>query len=127
MSLDESQLELAALDWFSQLGFGTAHGPDLGPEGATQERGSFGDILLLQRLRDAITRLNPSIPADGLDEAFRKITRLDGPTLIARNRQFHKWLRDGVEVEYRRPDGSIAGDRVQLVDFNIGILKHIGI
>ena len=118
MSLDESQLELAALDWFSQLGFGTAHGPDLGPEGATQERGSFGDILLLQRLRDAITRLNPSIPADGLDEAFRKITRLDGPTLIARNRQFHKWLRDGVEVEYRRPDGSIAGDRVQLVDFN---------
>jgi len=118
MSLDESQLELAALDWFIQLGFDTAHGPDLSPEGITQERDSFGDILLRQRLQAVIARLNPTIPTEGLDEAFRKITRLDGPTLIARNRQFHNWLRDGVEVEFRRADGSIAGDRVQLIDFN---------
>jgi type I restriction enzyme R subunit len=118
MSLDESQLELAALEWFGQLGFATAYGPDLAPDGVVQERDSFSDVLLLQRLQTAIRVLNPTIPTDGLEEAFRKITRLDGPTLIARNRQFHNWLRDGVEVEFRRPDGSVAGDRVQLVDFD---------
>ncbi|MCA9086098.1 MAG: type I restriction endonuclease subunit R, partial [Planctomycetaceae bacterium] len=118
MPLNESTLELAALDWFADQGFSTAHGPDIAPEGKAAERNSFGDMLLTGRLRDAIARLNPDVPGDGLDEAFRKLTRLDGPTLIARNRQFHNWLRDGVEVEYRRQDGSIKGDRVRLIDFD---------
>ncbi|MEC8174187.1 MAG: type I restriction endonuclease subunit R, partial [Pseudomonadota bacterium] len=116
--LNESTIELAALEWFAELGFSVAHGPDIAPEGQSQERETFGDVLLISRLQNAIRELNPEIPADGLDEAFRKLTRIDGPTLVARNRQFHKWLRDGVEVEYRRPDGSIKGDHVRIVDFD---------
>jgi hypothetical protein len=37
--------------------------------------------------------------------------------LVQTNRAFHRMLRDGVPVEYPRPDGSIAGDHVRLVDF----------
>ncbi|MEY2724140.1 MAG: hypothetical protein RLZZ458_7 [Planctomycetota bacterium] len=43
--------------------------------------------------------------------------RLDTASRIGNNRAFYKMLRDGVEVEYSRPDGSIAGDCVRLVDF----------
>ena len=117
-ALDESTIELAALEWFADLGFQTAHGPDLAPEGAATERESFSDVLLLGRLQAALTQLNPDIPSEGIDEAFRMVTRMDGPTLVGRNRQFHRWLRDGVEVEFRRPDGSVGGDRVKLVDYD---------
>ncbi|MCU0713270.1 MAG: type I restriction endonuclease subunit R [Pirellula sp.] len=116
--MNESTLEQAALDWFQDIGFTIAGGADLSPEGHTQERASFSVVFLEERLRAAIQRLNPDVPADGLEEAFRKVTVLDAPTLIARNRQFHNWLRDGVEVEYARPDGSIKGDRVRLFDFD---------
>jgi len=115
--LYESDIEEAAMEWLNAVGFDVAHGPDIAPEGSAPERETFGDVVLKDRLRAAIAALNPNVPSDGLDEAFRKVTRLTGPTLIARNRQVHNWLRDGVEVEFRRPDGLVGGDRVRLVDY----------
>ncbi|MFN9235243.1 MAG: type I restriction endonuclease subunit R, partial [Planctomyces sp.] len=81
------------------------------------ERSSFSDVILMSRLQDAIRRLNPQIPPEAQEEALRKVVRLDTASFIGNNRAFHKMLRDGVEVEYSRLDGSIAGDRVRLVDF----------
>ena len=116
MSLNESTIEEAVLVWFQELGFDVAHGPEIAPSEPGSERDSFGDVVLVGRLRDAISRLNPGIPAEGLDEALRKVLRPESPSLIANNRTFHAMLRDGVEVEYRRPDGSIGGDHVRLLD-----------
>ena len=65
----------------------------------------------------AIGRLNPGIPDDAREEALRKLLRLATPSLVQTNRAFHRLLREGVPVEYPRPDGSIAGDHVRLVDF----------
>jgi type I restriction enzyme R subunit len=62
--------------------------------------------------------VNPTLPADALADAFRKLTRPEGPTLEARNRAFHRLLVDGVTVEYRTPDGSIRGAQAQVLDFN---------
>ena len=118
MSLNESHVEEAALTWFGELGYTVAHGPDLAPGEAASERDSFGDVVLVGRLREAIDRLNPKIPAEARDEAFRKLLLTDSPALVANNRKFHFMLRDGVEVEFRRADGSIAGDRVRLIDFD---------
>ena len=115
--VSESAVEEAALAWFAELGYAVAHGDDIAPEGPHAERESFGDVLLVQRLRDAIDRLNPTIPDEAREDALRKVLRPDRPTLIADNRAFHRMLRDGVEVEYRRDDGSIAGDRVALIDY----------
>jgi type I restriction enzyme R subunit len=64
---------------------------------------------LTQRLQDALARLNPTLPAEALGEAFHKLTRPEGPTLEARNRAVHHLLVDGVTVEYRTPDGAIRG------------------
>ena len=117
MILNEGTVEDITLGWFRELGYDISHGPTLAPGEPGAERETYGDVLLVERLRSAIERLNPSIPTEAKDEALRKVLRVDGPDLITANRRFHTMLRDGVEVEYPRADGSIAGDHVRLVDF----------
>ena len=118
MSLNEAIVEDAALTWFDELGYKIGHGPHIAPGELEAERTSFSEVVLEKRLREAINRLNPSIPADAREEALRKVLRLASTSLTQTNRTFHAMLRDGVPVEYRRPDGSIAGDSVRLVDFS---------
>ncbi len=117
MTLNESTVEHAALSWFHELGYAIAAGPHLAPGEPASERDSFADVVLVGRLRDAITRLNPNIPADARDEALRKVARIGSPSLLQTNRAVHRLIRDGVEVEYTRADGTIAGDHARLVDF----------
>ena len=117
MTLNESIVEDAALEWFGELGYAVGHGPHIAPDEPAAERESFGEVVLVGRLRAAIWRLNPSIPEEARDEALRKVLRVGTPSLTQTNRAFHRMLRDGVPVEYPRPDGTIAGDHVRLVDF----------
>ena len=117
MTLNEASVEAAALGWFEELGYTVLPGPQLAPGEPSAERESFSDVVLVGRLREAIGRLNPGIPDDAREEALRKLLRLAMPSLVQTNRAFHRLLREGVPVEYPRPDGSIAGDHVRLVDF----------
>ena len=117
MSLNESIVEDAAIEWFRELGYSFAHGPEIAPGEPAAERASFGDVVLVGRLREAIARINPAVPPEAREEALRKVLRPETPSLTGNNRAFHRMLRDGVEVEYQRPDGTLAGDRVRLVDF----------
>ncbi|MEW6236414.1 MAG: type I restriction endonuclease subunit R [Candidatus Omnitrophota bacterium] len=115
---DESSVESAALSWLEAIGYSTLFGPAIVPGEPFAERETYEQTVLENRLRQALERLNPAIPADALDEAFRKITRLDAPTIAANNRTFHKMLIGGVPVEYQREDGSIAGDLAKFIDFD---------
>lgn len=115
--LNESTIESAALEWLGDLGYNIGHGPYLAPGEPAAERISFADVILEARLRHAIHSLNPRVPSDAHEEALRKVLRVASPSLVHANRAFHRMLRDGVEVEYSRADGSIAGDRVRLLDF----------
>ena len=117
MTLTESLVEEVALNWLSAFGYTTIFGPDIDPDEPTAERKSFQEAILHRRLIEAINHLNPSIPHEALDEAERKISRPDSPVLLANNRAFHHMLINGVNVEYQRKDGSIAGDNVHIVDF----------
>jgi type I restriction enzyme R subunit len=74
-------------------------------------------VVLEHRLRNALARLNPKLPPEALEDAFRKLTRGAAPSLIERNRAVHRMLVDGIAVEYRRKDGSIAGDQARVLDF----------
>jgi len=118
MSLNESIVEEAALEWFGQLGYAVGHGPHIAPGEPAAERDAFGEVVLVERLRAALRRLNGAIPEEAREEALRKVLRVGTPSLTQTNRAFHRMLRDGVPVEYPRPDGSIAGDHVRLVDFD---------
>jgi type I restriction enzyme R subunit len=118
MALNESIVEEAALDWLKELGYSIGHGPHLAPGEPATERDSFGDVVLVGRLRGAIHRLNPQVPEEAREDALRKVLRVASPSLIQTNRDFNKMLRDGVEVEYRRADGGIKGDYVRLLNFD---------
>ena len=50
----ESTVECAALAWLSELGWQVKHGPDIAPGGLFAERRDFGQVVLEQRLRDAL-------------------------------------------------------------------------
>lgn len=114
----ESTVEEAALSWFGEMDYALLAGPDIAPDQLAAERAGFAEVVLAARLKAALRRLNPNIPAEALEDAFRKITIAQSPSLLANNRTFHRMLIEGVEVEYRRPDGSIGGDRVWLINFN---------
>jgi type I restriction enzyme R subunit len=117
--LTESTLENAALAWLAGSGFSVAHGPAIafGQPGAERSDSTYRDVVLEWRLHEALTKLNPDLPKEALEDAFRKMVRVDGPTLIERNRAVHRMLVDGVNVEYRRSDGSIAGAQARALDF----------
>jgi type I restriction enzyme R subunit len=114
-------VEEAALAWLQGLGWAVAHGPDLavGEPGAERSDPNYRDVVLESRLRQALARLNPELPAEAREEAYRKLTRVDAPSIVHRNRAVHRMLVDGVTVEYRRPDGSIAGAQARVVDFDL--------
>jgi len=114
----ESTVEDATLSWFEELGYNVLHGPDIAPGEMFAERASYSDVTLEKRLRAALVRINPQAPAEAIDEAVRRVTHPDTSSLVENNRRFHQMLVGGVDVEYRREDGSIAGDLIWLVDFN---------
>jgi len=115
--LTESTVEQAALEWFKKLGYTILHGPNIAPGELFAERDTYDQVVLLGRLQAAIDKLNLSIPAEAKEEAIRKITRPDSPSLIVNNRNLHRMLVDGIEVEYVGSDGRVVGDRVHLIDF----------
>ncbi|MBN1869529.1 MAG: type I restriction endonuclease subunit R [Candidatus Omnitrophica bacterium] len=116
--ITESVIEQAALAWLEAIGWQVAHGPDIAPGQLLTERADYGEVVLTQRLRDALARLNPQLLADALEDAFRKLTRPEGADLIQRNRALHQMLVDGVTVECRTAGGSIRGAQAQVIDFN---------
>ena len=114
----ESEVENAALEWLADLGWAIAYGPDIAPGTPAAERAGYGEVVLERRLRGALARLNPGLPAAALDDAFRKLIRPQGATTEVRNRAFHRLLTDGVTVEYRDDGGAIRGAPVRAVDFD---------
>ncbi len=117
MSLNESLVEEAALEWFGELGYAVGHGPHLAPGEPASERDSFGAVVLEGRLREAIRRCNPKAPEEAREEALRKVLRVGGVSLSQTNREFHRMLRDGVEVPMRQADESYRTAPLKLVNF----------
>jgi len=113
----ESIIEEAALSWLEALGYETRNGIEIAPGEPAAERVDYEQVVLEGRLRAALSRLNPFIPTEALDDAFRKLLHLEGPTLETRNRTLHHYLVNGVTVEYRHADGHIAGAQVWAIDF----------
>lgn len=114
----ESVVEQAALAWFESLGYTILSGLEIAPGELQAEREDYRQVVLEARLRQALQRLNPQVPSDAIQEAFRKLTRPDLPSLIANNHAIHKYLVEGVPVEYQRADGSMGGDLVRVLDYD---------
>jgi type I restriction enzyme R subunit len=114
----ESVVEEAALAWLASAGWQVGNGGAIAPGEPAAERDEFGQVVLAQRLREALARLSPTLPPETLEDAFRKLTRPEGADLIVRNRALHRLLVDGVTVEYRDADGGIRGAQARVIDFD---------
>ena len=99
------------------MGWQAAHGPDIAPDALRAERADYSQVVLERRLRDALAALNPELPAEALDDAFRRLTHPEGSALEVRNRAFHRMLVNGVEIEYRDAEGRVRGAQARVIDF----------
>ena len=119
MGINENKLEEVTLFWFEELGIATVFGPTIAPlpDGEFPERDNYRQIILIERLKTRLQIINPSIPASAIEDAIHQLLAPNLPTIIQSNRQFHRWLRDGVNVQYQQNDETV-GDQVFLVDFS---------
>jgi type I restriction enzyme R subunit len=114
--MTEDQLEQEALGWLADVGYQHRYGPELAPDGSTPERSDYRQVLLIERLRQAVAALNPHVPQAAREDAVKQVLDLGTPVLLAANRQFHRLLVTGVPVQYPL-DGETRGDFVKLVDW----------
>ncbi|WP_071289467.1 type I restriction endonuclease subunit R [Mycolicibacterium llatzerense] len=113
---NESVIEDAALDYLRALGYSTAFGPNLAPDGSQPERSSFEQVYLYERLREAARRINPDHP-NLIDEAIKRLERAESQSEVAENSRVHKLLIHGVPIEYRDAGGSVRTTSIKLIDF----------
>ena len=113
--ISEDHIEQVIIQEFIDIGYEYINGVEISPEGLYQER-EYNEVVLKNRLQEAIAKINPTIPYEAREEALKKVLRSDSPELFQNNYQFHQYLTDGVDIEYRK-ENRIAGDTVWLVDY----------
>ena len=121
--ITESMLEETCLDWLEELGWDRIYGPDIAPDAPNVERSSYSEVILKERVRAALARINPEVPDAGIDQAVKTLSVTDSPNLIVNNRNFHRCLTDGIDVEVTSAEeyGGVKHLKVFLVDIdNVG-------
>lgn len=116
-SLSENTIEEFTIKLLEHNGYEYIYAPNIAHDGETPERTSYEEVLLLDRLRESIRRINPTIPPEIQDEAVKELNRIHSPELITNNENFHRILTEGIKVTYQK-DGNERGDLVWLIDFN---------
>jgi len=121
--LTESDIELFTIELLEKLGYEYISSSALSPDASetlrqaqSSERNSFEDVLLINKLKSAVDRINPTIPAEAREDAIKQIQRISSPDLTASNETFHRLLTEGVNVRYQK-NGNERGDLVWLIDF----------
>ena len=114
--ITESHVEETALAILEDIGYQILHGPDITEGGPNPER-KYSDVILTERLRKALAKINPKIPAEEREKALKQILRTSSQNMAVNNSDFHKMAVDGVDIEYRK-DSRIVGDKVWLFDFD---------
>ena len=116
--INEAIVEDATLDIFRSLGYHTIYGPEIGPGGEAEERSGWGEVILTQRLNDAVTRINPDLPQDAVNAVVAQVLRAESQNTLVENLRVHQLITQGVPVEYRPADGAIRHGLAWLLDFD---------
>jgi type I restriction enzyme R subunit len=116
MAVFEDDLEKLAITWFQDTGWEYCYGPDIAPDGERAERSDYRQVVLTDRLQEALRRLNPGVQETVIDEVASRVRKIAEPSLVLSNRKFHEALMEGLAVEADE-DGETRGNRVALVDF----------
>lgn len=116
--ITENIIEESTIEILQSMGWEYANGKQISPEGLFCERENYQQILLTNRLRTAIAKINPDIPADAQEAAVQKVLRIYSPVLLHNNEEFHKFLVEKVKIPYQQ-NGYERSHEVALIDFEI--------
>ncbi len=114
--IDEEDLENFSIEWFKEIGYQFAHGPDIAPDSKSPERDDFRKVILEDRLRSALKRNNPEIPSRTIESAVLQLSNPNIPGLLTSNRQFHSWMTTGLPISYMQGNQEV-GIRLKVIDF----------
>ena len=114
--MTENEIEKLAITLLEHQGYTYINGVHLAPDAPDSERTTFEEVVLKQRLENAVRRINPTIPLDAQQDAVKQILRIASPDVLSNNETFHRLLTEGIPVT-KRVDGQVRGDRVFLIDF----------
>ncbi|OQS56687.1 restriction endonuclease subunit R [Actinobacillus suis] len=109
MHINENTIEQACIQALQGLGWAYTFGSEI-------ERERAEEVVLKSVLANAITRLNPQLPSNVVNDVVALVCKGDITDLTERNQQFYRLLREGVRVEYRENDEQKI-DIVRLIDF----------
>ncbi|MEZ8407047.1 type I restriction endonuclease subunit R [Vibrio splendidus] len=118
--ITEDQLEQECIRWFTDQGYLYKNGYDIAPDGDDPERDDYHQVVLKQRLLNQLTIINPELPIEALNDVVNTVSSPDTPILIKNNRAFHKFVIEGVPVEYSAVEDGESKTKhthAQLMDF----------
>lgn len=113
---NEDTLEQASLEILQSLGYDYIHGKKLSPSAEFPERESYRDVLLKERVRNALFSINKGFPHDALEQAFRQIIAFNSPSLEENNKYFHNLMVNGIDVSFKE-NGNIRTKKAYIIDF----------
>jgi len=114
--ITEEQVELQSIEWFKELGYKYKDGYEIAPEGVNSERDDFRLVILEERLRSSLIRINPDIPNQTIQNSIPQILNPNIPGLLNCNREMHKWITKGLKVTFME-DNQEVGRQLKLIDF----------
>ncbi|RBP89591.1 type I restriction enzyme R subunit [Cytobacillus firmus] len=105
------------MEWLAEMDYSILAGPDIAHEGEYPERDSYQDVVLDERLKDALKRINPNMPMNAIELAIQKIAANESSSLILNNEKFHRMVTEGLDIELQGSDGYNPTEKVWLFDF----------
>ncbi len=115
--INENKIETFAIEQLNSLGWEYIHGSIISPDGEKPERENYEQIILVERLRKAVSVINPHIPQEAQEQAVQKVLRIYSPDLLHNNETFHQLLVEKVKIPYQQ-DGYERSYEVALIDFD---------
>lgn len=113
---DESVVEQAALQWLAEIGYRTGYGPVDAAVGEVRE--SPADVVLWNRVGEALVRLNPGASTQQIADALGRIQRAESQDTVLENQRLHDLMVKGVPVETKAVDGQPVTVLLRLIDFD---------
>ena len=114
--ITEEQVELQSIEWFKELGYQYKDGYEIAPEGVNPERDDFRKVILEDRLRSALIKINSDIPSQTINNSISQILNPNIPSLLNCNREMHKWMTKGLKVTFMQ-DNQEVGRQLKLIDY----------
>ena len=112
----ESHVEQALIEWLQEIGYSYTNGADISPGGIATERYAFDEVILRDRLYNALRRINSYLPDEAIEEGMRRICTRLHPGLLENNHDFFRFVTKGIDVPIRQDDSSYRTEKLWVFD-----------